>query len=104
MIPPPMPIHFSVNLGFQNFVTPLWKYRDAPSYWKSMPSGPCSSKIGVMNLSTRDTISTSVSVAFQMERFVNFRGRHFKFAHIDYLNAFIFHSSAFRLMSNFEVE
>jgi hypothetical protein len=53
---------------------------------------------------TWDAILTTVSVALQAERFGNSSGTNYKLDHITSLNAFGFHSSAFRFMRNVTVK
>jgi hypothetical protein len=96
---PPMPIHISGNLCFKKSVTSLRKHGGA-QYFNNMSSGPSSSKTVMRNSSTWDAILTTVSAALQVERYGNSSETNYKVDHITYSNAFSFHSSAFRLMSN----
>jgi hypothetical protein len=65
VIASPLPIYFSGNLQFKKCITSLWKCGGALSCWKSMSSGPSSSKIGMRNFPnmSRYTMLVTVSMA-----------------------------------------
>jgi hypothetical protein len=93
---PLLPIHFFGNVRFKKRVT--------TSCWNSMSSGPSPSKTHMKNSSTWDATVTSVSVPLQVGRFVHSSGTNYKLYRITYSNAFSYHSSAFRFMSNVAVK
>jgi hypothetical protein len=64
-----------------------------------MSSGPSSSKIGVRNSPTWDSILTIVSVVLQVEIFGNSSATNYKLDHITCSDAFSFLVSASQFMS-----
>jgi hypothetical protein len=104
VVGPPLPIHFSGNFRFKDFVTSLWKCGGTPSCWNGVSTGLCSYKVGMRNSSVWNAVLTSVNVALRVERFGNSSGTNYELDHITDLNAYNVLSFVFQTVYNVTVK